>query len=89
MSSDSLPSVTPDKPSLSREGSLYLKRGASIAALAVDSPTEQPTGDVKPAAPDSANTTPVLADGKESEGGQLIDAMADFKAQTWTEAPKQ
>jgi len=88
--SDSLPSATQPsslQPSLSREGSLYLKRGASIQALQVQDPTKA-SAEVQPADATAANAASntqqtVPQPSSEAEGGQLSDAYSDLKQ--WTQ----
>lgn len=86
-SSDSLPASTPAAAaatgagSLSREGSLLMKRGASVSALAV-ADVAQPSAEVQPADAnaegDASVAAAAAAQRSEAEGGQLADAMADF-----------
>lgn len=89
-SSDSLPASCPGSAasagaatgtgSLSREGSLLMKRGASVSALALGAgDAAQPSGDVQPADA-NAEGDASAALRSEAEGGQLADAMADFKS---------
>jgi len=84
-SSDELPSSSKPSGSLSRTPSIALKRGASIALLETVADPAAPSSDagqqVAPAAAGSeaAPDAPLTAKGQESEGGQEVDAFADFK----------
>jgi hypothetical protein len=83
--SESLPAESSTlQSSLSREGSLYAKRGASIAALDIQDPTK-PSSDVQPAEAAAASSdAPPASSDAASEGGAQVDAsVANVHTPRW------